>query len=168
MCLNKSGPSSNHFRKTCFSSCLQCYCHNDATCNPVDGQCKCQPGFTGSRCEEYCPEGYWGRDCLRACQCPSSNYVCDPVKGCVCRPGFAGVDCATPAAAGAVSGSSDSNYPLAIDEGTSDSSVMNADRTGAAAAEPGTIAGTVVVFLLVFVICVIMFYCRFVSTANFF
>ena len=25
----------------------ECYCHNDATCNPVDGRCKCQPGFTG-------------------------------------------------------------------------------------------------------------------------
>ena len=60
---------------------LQCFCHNEATCNPVNGDCKCQPGFTGSRCEQYCPEGYWGDDCSEPCQCPGHNYVCDPVRG---------------------------------------------------------------------------------------
>ena len=30
-----------------------CYCHHGATCNPVDGVCKCQPGFTGNRCRGY-------------------------------------------------------------------------------------------------------------------
>ena len=63
----------------------QCYCHNEATCNPVDGRCKCRAGYTGTRCEELCPEGYWGEDCYRACQCRSNNFVCDPTLGCICR-----------------------------------------------------------------------------------
>ena len=40
----------------CRPGCVHsCYCHHGATCNPVDGACKCQPGFTGNRC----PWLYW-------------------------------------------------------------------------------------------------------------
>ena len=60
-----------------------------ALCNPVDGKCKCKPGchhhhqfhiryhhdhgdnheekpgYAGARCEDLCPEGYFGQDCYQ-------------------------------------------------------------------------------------------------------
>ena len=45
------------------------------------------------RCEEFCPEGYWGDDCYHACQCKNNNYVCHPTSGCICRPGYGGKFC---------------------------------------------------------------------------
>ncbi len=29
-----------------------CNCHNNATCDPVDGKCECGAGWTGSSCEQ--------------------------------------------------------------------------------------------------------------------
>lgn len=46
-----------------------------------------------------CPEGYFGDHCLDPCECDNDNFICDPAKGCVCRAGFAGVDCQPPSAA---------------------------------------------------------------------
>lgn len=32
-------------------ACTQvCRCHNNASCHPVSGQCRCAPGFTGPSC----------------------------------------------------------------------------------------------------------------------
>ena len=61
-----------------------------ATCNRVDGKCKCKPGYAGNRCEDHCPEGYFGADCYQACQCESENYLCHPTRGCVCQPRYGG------------------------------------------------------------------------------
>jgi hypothetical protein len=43
-------------------------CAAGASCNPVDGRCKCKPGYAGTRCEQLCPEGYFGQ--------VSSTFVC--------------------------------------------------------------------------------------------
>ena len=61
-----------------------------ATCNPVDGKCKCKPGFAGNRCEDLCPEGYFGQDCYEACRCQTENHLCHPTLGCICQPRFDG------------------------------------------------------------------------------
>ena len=34
---------------------------------------------------------------MEACQCPSSNYLCHPVLGCICQPRYSGPNCSTPA-----------------------------------------------------------------------
>ncbi len=43
-------------------------CASGASCNPVDGRCKCKPGYAGTRCEQLCPEGYFGQ--------VSSTFIC--------------------------------------------------------------------------------------------
>lgn len=46
------------------------------------------------KCEEVCPEGYYGLQCVEPCNCNrKGNFVCHPVSGCVCKAGFAGSNC---------------------------------------------------------------------------
>lgn len=46
------------------------------------------------KCEEVCPEGYYGLQCVEPCNCNrKGNFVCHPVNGCVCKAGFAGSTC---------------------------------------------------------------------------
>jgi len=99
--IGKFGPNCAH----------ECYCHNGATCNPVDGKCKCKAGYAGNRCEDHCPEGYYGEDCYQACQCESENYLCHPTHGCICQPGYGGNNCSTP-----ITSTSDSPYIASSDE----------------------------------------------------
>ena len=50
------------------------------------GRCRCQPGFTGVKCERQCDEQRWGRDCASLCQCGTGS--CNPTDGtCRCPPG---------------------------------------------------------------------------------
>ncbi|XP_028030978.1 protein draper-like, partial [Bombyx mandarina] len=76
-------------------NCSQpCRCAHGAACRPIDGYCRCPPGYTGNYCTQFCPEGYFGDHCMEACNCPSAgNWVCDPVRGCVCQRGFIGEGC---------------------------------------------------------------------------
>lgn len=46
------------------------------------------------RCEEVCPEGYYGLQCVKPCNCKrEGNFVCHPVNGCVCKAGYFGENC---------------------------------------------------------------------------
>jgi hypothetical protein len=46
----------------------------------VNGTCHCLTGYTGSKCDEKCPQGYYGLKCSKKCSCPE-NEVCDHVTG---------------------------------------------------------------------------------------
>jgi hypothetical protein len=46
------------------------------------------------KCEEVCPEGYFGLQCVQPCNCKrNSNFVCHPINGCICKAGFGGTNC---------------------------------------------------------------------------
>lgn len=49
----------------------------------------------GSRCNEPCSEGLWGRHCNQTCfkHCPNSDTCLRETGACVCRPGYWGVTC---------------------------------------------------------------------------
>jgi hypothetical protein len=47
----------------------------------------------GTRCEEVCPEGFFGSHCMNTCNCPNLNFACHPALGCVCKSGFRGSNC---------------------------------------------------------------------------
>ncbi|EPY81719.1 multiple epidermal growth factor-like domains protein 11 isoform 1 precursor [Camelus ferus] len=87
---------------------LPCPCDADNTvryklgngCHPVTGACTCQPGWSGHRCNESCPAGYYGDGCQLPCIC-QNGADCHSITGsCACAPGFMGEICAVPCAAG--------------------------------------------------------------------
>lgn len=61
--------------------------------------CEISDRFLGAICDDECPEGTFGLDCMGICACDSSQYVCDNIQGCVCQKGFGGEDCMTPRSA---------------------------------------------------------------------
>lgn len=66
------------------------------SCDPVNGVCVCPPGRTGVNCDEDCPAGMYGRDCLQSCDCQNAA-LCHSVTGeCQCQPGFIGNRCEEP------------------------------------------------------------------------
>ncbi|GBP52830.1 Protein draper [Eumeta japonica] len=76
--------------------CTQpCRCDRGAQCRPNDGKCRCPPGYMGDYCTQFCPEGFFGDHCMKPCNCPvePGNWVCHPVKGCVCHRGYIGENC---------------------------------------------------------------------------
>ena len=114
----------------------ECFCHNGANCNKVDGRCLCQPGFMGSRCQFECTEGLYGQDCAHTCSCPSANHICSPIAGCMCPLSYQGPNCTQPTV-----GPSPTTWP----------------DQGARSGQPGIIFGAIVgvVFMLasIFLIC---------------
>ncbi|XP_065942268.1 uncharacterized protein [Magallana gigas] len=73
------------------SKCFQeCYNTNGSF------QCYCRPGFKLNddkiSCSE-CEEPYFGEDCSQICSCGQGMDRCDPVTGCVCKPGWTGGNC---------------------------------------------------------------------------
>eukprot|EP00116_Pleurobrachia_bachei_P002899 sb/3463161/ len=57
--------------------------------------CLCNPGYLGSGCQVTCPEGSFGEECGRECNCVYGS--CDAVHGaCTCFAGWTGVNCNTP------------------------------------------------------------------------
>ena len=40
-----------------------------------------------------CPEGKYGQDCTRTCNCGPGSDRCDAITGCVCLGGWFGVNC---------------------------------------------------------------------------
>ncbi|XP_006817355.1 uncharacterized protein LOC102802783 [Saccoglossus kowalevskii] len=57
----------------------------------LDG-CICDPGWTGSSCEERCPIGTYGDKCIGECRC--KHGICDTTTGqCFCDSGYSGDSC---------------------------------------------------------------------------
>ncbi|RNA27565.1 epidermal growth factor 6 isoform X1 [Brachionus plicatilis] len=42
-----------------------------------------------------CSEGTFGNNCDQTCQCTENFVKCDSITGCICEPGFEGIDCKT-------------------------------------------------------------------------
>ncbi|XP_011498129.1 PREDICTED: multiple epidermal growth factor-like domains protein 10 [Ceratosolen solmsi marchali] len=59
----------------------ECNCIRDMSCNPVNGKCKCPPGWMGSRCESECPRGQWGAACNSICLCEGAQAQCHHETG---------------------------------------------------------------------------------------
>ncbi|KAF1393986.1 hypothetical protein PFLUV_G00021810 [Perca fluviatilis] len=61
---------------------------------PITGKCwRCDPGWTGPRCEEACTNRTFGDACSFLCS-PCFHGNCHHVTGrCVCQPGFQGESC---------------------------------------------------------------------------
>lgn len=111
----------NYYGLNCSQTCS---CQHGAQCRRNDGFCHCSAGFMGTHCEDgefwwrtaffgscvlvlipclfryvprsVCPEGTYGQFCMEFCACPSKQFVCHAIKGCICRAGFIGEDCLTP------------------------------------------------------------------------
>lgn len=65
-----------------------CHCvhgHNGQNCDPVDGQCECQEGWTGRDCNERCPPGSFGKNCNESTLPCLNEGINDPLTGeCLC------------------------------------------------------------------------------------
>ncbi|XP_076455491.1 uncharacterized protein LOC143290086 [Babylonia areolata] len=79
------------------------YCDaSSQTATSFNIRCQCPSGFQGELCDQPCPQGTWGLNCLKLCICNHSNTVgCDPQDGtCDCVAGFHGDTCDLPCPAG--------------------------------------------------------------------
>lgn len=82
-------------------NCIKlCECSNGGECDSGSGNCQCQPGFQGAKCEKICDSQSFGLGCLKKCECNGNS--CDPVSGdCLCfKPGFTGPFCNIPCPVG--------------------------------------------------------------------
>ncbi|WAR24044.1 HMCN1-like protein, partial [Mya arenaria] len=76
-------------------------------CNNFDGgfNCSCPQGYNLNQaawtciknvdeCTRECRTNMWGVNCSNECQCTGQGAdYCDPVKGCICLPGWIGTTC---------------------------------------------------------------------------
>lgn len=61
-----------------------CDCLNGGSCQARSQSCRCQPGWTGGRCEEPCLSGFYGEECALSCGC-GDNSTCSVMTGlCSC------------------------------------------------------------------------------------
>lgn len=72
----------------------ECQCEHGGHCDPVTGDCECNPGYRGSMCESVCPSGRYGASCSSSCSC-GTGHRCHPVTGdCIpCTTGTWGEHC---------------------------------------------------------------------------
>lgn len=49
--------------------------------------------FPGARCDQPCPEGFWGRQCNYSCSCLNGATCLRDSGTCKCRPGYHGSLC---------------------------------------------------------------------------
>ncbi|XP_014430973.2 scavenger receptor class F member 1 isoform X1 [Pelodiscus sinensis] len=94
------------------SDCREsCACYPHGKCDPVSGQCSCNPSRWGELCQFpcqcgphglcntltgacRCEPGWWAPNCKKQCQCNLAGSLCDPVSGqCVCAQGWWGRRC---------------------------------------------------------------------------
>lgn len=79
-----SACDSTHFGHNCSSVC-DCFVANSADCNDVDGQCLCNKGWTGPKCDRLIDQ------CTNASFCTAANEACYNISGvlsCDCATGF--------------------------------------------------------------------------------
>ncbi|KAI0209335.1 hypothetical protein LSAT2_005978 [Lamellibrachia satsuma] len=80
----------------CASETMNACEHN---CHNLDGgyNCSCVDGYTlnaDDRTCKPCPDGKWGLQCSRQCNCETPTTNCTPTAGCTkCPPGVTGGDC---------------------------------------------------------------------------
>ncbi|CAL8349831.1 unnamed protein product, partial [Arctogadus glacialis] len=79
------------FGPDCGLSCDDCM--NGAVCSADRDRCDCTPGWTGTTCNQTCPQGAYGQACSGLCRCQNGGS-CDPGTGsCVCPTGVQGLLC---------------------------------------------------------------------------
>ncbi|VDO40683.1 unnamed protein product [Onchocerca flexuosa] len=82
------------FGADCEYRCIDC--KNGGKCRRNKSGCECASGYTGTICEDQCPEGTWGLNCKNACEC--DGQICNRITGeCDC-PNGAKCDDSCPAA----------------------------------------------------------------------
>ncbi|CAB1338888.1 unnamed protein product [Coregonus sp. 'balchen'] len=78
------------YGQRCSQSCPQCI-HSDGPCHHIAGHCECLSGFCGSLCNQVCPQGAWGPDCIHTCNC-HNGAQCSATDGqCSCSAGWSGL-----------------------------------------------------------------------------
>uniref|UniRef100_A0A8W8NAK6 Uncharacterized protein n=1 Tax=Magallana gigas TaxID=29159 RepID=A0A8W8NAK6_MAGGI len=94
------GFSLNSDNTTCFrtdfNECDAKPCQQNCTNTDGSFQCTCSAGYQLKidkiSCSE-CEEPNFGENCSQVCTCGQGMDKCDPVTGCVCKPGWIGVNC---------------------------------------------------------------------------
>ncbi|XP_055859523.1 fibrillin-1-like isoform X4 [Biomphalaria glabrata] len=79
------GCDSTHWGQNCSNVC-QCDVSNSLDCNDVNGTCTCEPGWTGTKCDQDIDEC-----AINLSLCNNSNEVCHNLNGsaeCICQDGF--------------------------------------------------------------------------------
>ncbi|KAI0230808.1 hypothetical protein LSAT2_018833 [Lamellibrachia satsuma] len=89
---NKTCEDENECLKNDTNTC-------EHSCHNLDGgyNCSCNDGYTLNadlRTCKPCPDGKWGPQCSRLCNCDTPTTNCTPNAGCTkCPPGVTGGDC---------------------------------------------------------------------------
>lgn len=88
---------NGYFGPECSIKCGHCL--EAEHCHHINGSCLngCLHGYRGDLCNETCPSGFFGLDCINRCDtyC-TGNESCDPVMGICnegCKKGWSGLMC---------------------------------------------------------------------------
>ncbi|CAG0906363.1 unnamed protein product, partial [Darwinula stevensoni] len=60
---------------------------------PGTGRCVCEKGWTGTNCDELCPDGTYGEECEGNCSSCVHGMCLHTTGECLCDPGFTGETC---------------------------------------------------------------------------
>ncbi|CAC5396933.1 MEGF10_11 [Mytilus coruscus] len=91
-CVCETGYTGSNCSNSCQSgkygvSCSEeCFCANNAGCDPVTGGCLCSAGWFGPHCTKECALGTFGKNCSGICDCPEGakcgiiTGICNSLK----------------------------------------------------------------------------------------
>ncbi|XP_070685206.1 scavenger receptor class F member 1 [Pempheris klunzingeri] len=74
----------------------RCNCDlTHSSCDPVNGECLCHPGYQGPFCNQPCEDGKYGSGCKMRCGFCKDNQLCSPTDGAcdACELGWNGTRC---------------------------------------------------------------------------
>ncbi|XP_041277214.1 tyrosine-protein kinase receptor Tie-1 isoform X4 [Onychostruthus taczanowskii] len=81
------------FGRNCQETCQRAQgCRGLSFCLLDPYGCSCASGWSGSRCDQACPSGFYGPDCALECTCQNGGS-CNRFSGCVCPAGWHGQHC---------------------------------------------------------------------------